>query len=256
MAEKSAQYPMVPWDTCIEFVEKEASFNLKAVSYGEVAKKYGLSSPTAKSFTSKVSTCKQFGLLTTSGGNTIQLTDTCKRILYPTGEDVFPIKKACFGMPSLYTKLIAAYDGKAVPNRDLLANILMNDHKIQKSVKDNAARVFIESAEQLGLIKGGILCYSNDETPKESHSPQPVLEDSSAEVQSTKSPANTLSEQSSIESLANQSDFITQAIPCASGKIARFILPVDATEDDLLLLRDIFDVLLRRKFKIDTKGIK
>ena len=159
-------------------------------------------------------------------------------------------------MPSLYTKLIAAYDGKAVPNRDLLANILMNDHKIQKSVKDNAARVFIESAEQLGLIKGGILCYSNDETPKESHSPQPVLEDSSAEVQSTKSPANTMSEQSSIESLANQSDFITQAIPCASGKIARFILPVDATEDDLLLLRDIFDVLLRRKFKIDTKGIK
>ena len=95
-------------------------------------------------------------------------------------------------MPSLYTKLIAAYDGKAVPNRDLLANILMNDHKIQKSVKDNAARVFIESAEQLGLIKGGILCYSNDETPKESHSPQPVLEDSSAEVQSTKSPANTI----------------------------------------------------------------
>ena len=92
MAEKSAQYPMVPWDTCIEFVEKVASFNLKAVSYGEVAKKYGLSSPTAKSFTSKVSTCKQFGLLTTSGGNTIQLTDTCKRILYPTGEDVFPIK--------------------------------------------------------------------------------------------------------------------------------------------------------------------
>ena len=29
------------------------------------------------------------------------------------------------------------------------------------------------------------------------------------------------------------------------------IIPIDATEDDLLLLHDMFDVLLKRKFKID-----
>ena len=252
MAEKSAQYPMVPWSTCMEFVEIVASFNLKAVSYAEVAKKYGLNSPTAKSFTSKVSTCRQFGLLTTSGGNTIQLTDTCKRILYPTGEDVAPIKKACFGMPPLYTKLIAAYDGKAVPSKDLLANILMKDHKIQKSVKDKAAQVFIESAEQLGLIKGGILCYSSDETSEDSYPSQPV-EEPSVEPHGMQSSVSPLSGQTLSDYSNNESDFITQAIPCESGKIARFIIPVDATEDDLLLLRDMFDVLLRRKFKIDAK---
>lgn len=253
MAEKSAQYPKVPWNDCIEFVKTVSSFNLKAVSYAEVAKKYGLNSPTAKSFTSKLSTCKQFGLLTTSGGNTIQLTDTCKRILFPTGEDVAPIMKACFGMPTLYTKLIATYDGKAIPSKDLLANILMNDHKIQKSVKDNAAQVFIESAEQLGLIKGGILCYSDSEVNEDPQPLQSMPEELPAESQGLQHPVSVLSGQSCLGSSSNESDFITQAIPFESGKIARFIIPVDATEDDLLLLRDMFDVLLRRKFKIDIK---
>ena len=48
----------------------------------------------------------------------------------------------------------------------------------------------------------------------------------------------------------DEADYITQSIPFASGKIARFIIPVDATEDDLLLLHDMLDVLLKRKFKL------
>lgn len=250
MPEKSVQYPKVTWNDCIEFVRTVSSFNLKAVSYAEVAKKYGLNNPSTKSFTSKLSTCKQFGLLTTSGGNTIQLTDTCKRILFPTGEDVAPIMKACFGMPPLYTKLIALYDGKAIPSKNLLANILMNDHKIQKSVKDNAAEVFVESAEQLGLIKGGILCYSDSEI---SESLPPATEEIKPESQESTVPILDSSVQNGFAPLSSESDFITQAIPFESGKIARFVIPVDATGDDLLLLRDMFDVLLRRKFKIDIQ---
>lgn len=254
MADKSAQYPKTTWNECIDFVKTVSAFNLKAVSYGEVAKKYGLTSPTAKSFTSKVSTCKQFGLITTSGGNTIQLTDTCKRIIFPTDEDTLSIMRACFGMPTLYTKLIATYDGKAIPNKDLLANILMNDHKIQKSVKDHAAQVFIESAEQLGLIKGGILCYSDaEEEVVSAQSKQPALEDASPISQDSTPPSPIPSVQVVPVSSFSDSDYITQTIPFESGKIARFIIPVDAAEDDLLLLRDMFDVLLRRKFKLDIK---
>lgn len=126
-----------------EAINRRTARSTRRKKAAEVAKKYGLNSPTAKSFTSKVSTCKQFGLITTSGGNTIQLTETCKRILFPTGEDTSSIMRACFGMPALYTKLIAAYGGKAIPSQELLANILMNDHKIQKSVKDHAAKMFI-----------------------------------------------------------------------------------------------------------------
>lgn len=250
MADKSAQYPKTTWNECIDFVKIVSAFNLKAVSYTEVAKKYGLNSPTAKSFTSKLSTCKQFGLITTSGGNTIQLTETCKRILFPTGEDISSIMRACFGMPPLYTKLIAAYDGKAIPDKELLANILMNDHKIQKSVKDNAAQVFIESAEQLGLIKGGILCYSDiEEGAGSPQAQQSTLEDIVPDQSST--PPTPIPPVQVVPVLSSsESDYITQAIPFESGKVARFIVPVDATEDDLLLLRDMFDVLLKRKFKI------
>jgi len=254
MADKSAQYPKTTWNECIDFVKTISAFNLKAVSYAEVAKKYGLNSPTAKSFTSKVSTCKQFGLITTSGGNTIQLTETCKRILFPTGEDTRSIMRVCFGMPVLYTKLIAAYDGKAIPNKELLANILMNDHKIQKSVKDHAAQVFIESAEQLGLIRGGILCYSDAEEEAVPTMQQSGTEDVAVtQPQGVMPPTPIPSVQIVPVPSASEADYITQAIPFESGKIARFIIPVDATEDDLLLLRDMFDVLLRRKFKLSQK---
>lgn len=38
MADKSAQYPKSTWNDCIEFMKTVSSFNLKAVSYGKVAK--------------------------------------------------------------------------------------------------------------------------------------------------------------------------------------------------------------------------
>lgn len=252
MAEKSALYPSVNWDTCIEFVKTVASFNLKTVSYLEVAKKYGLNSPKARSFTNKLSSCKQYGLLTTSGGSAIQLTETCMRLLYPTGEDLSAIARACFSMPPLYNKLIAMYDGKALASKEILANILMSDHKIQKSVKDIAAQAFLESAEQLGLIKGGILCYSDHECNESANNAKQKLAEDS--LPGIKAAVATFAESLPVLSSGTpsvESDYITQNIPFESGKIARISIPVDATEDDLLLLHDMFDVILKRKFKFD-----
>lgn len=261
MAEKSVLHPKVTWNECIEFAKTVSSFNLKAVSYAEVGKKYGLNNTATKSFTSKLTTCKQFGLITTSGGNTIQITDTCKRLLYPTGEDTLTIARACFAMAPLYNKLIAAYDGKAIPNIDLLANILMNNYGIQKSVKDSVAKVFIESCEQLNLIKGGILYYSDVDRDAEASkvevpvptevipTPPDVLP--GATVALTKL-ADAMKPLAPITA-SDESDYITQSIPFESGKIAKFSIPIDATEDDLLLLHDMFEVILKRKFKFNAK---
>jgi len=233
----------------MEFVNTISSFNLKAVSYSEAAKKYGLNNPTAKSFTAKISSCKQFGLITTAGGSTIQLTDTCKRLLYPTGEDIISVARACFSMPPLYTKLVAAYDGKALPSQDLLSNILMRDHKIQKSVKDVAARVFLESAEQLGIVKGGILCYSENEETSPSSS---FTDDKIPGARAAVSQLSEVLQPFTGTIPSNEADYITQVIPFESGKVARFSIPIDATQDDLLLLRDMFEVILKRKFKFET----
>lgn len=256
--EKSALYPNAAWGDCLEFVRIVSAFGLKSVSYSEVAKKYGLSSPTAKSFTSRISACKQFGLITTSGGNTIHLTETGKRLVFPTGEDLRPIELACFNMPPLYSKLIAVYDGKAIPGQENLANILMTNHRIQPSVKDAAAKFFIESATQLDLIKGGILCYS-DATTERSQEQAPLIENQTPSAdelpQALLAPTAPPSPSAPVLSVPadDDADYITQSIPFESGKVARVIIPIDANEDDLLLLRDMFDVLLRRKFKIKTE---
>ncbi len=244
--EKSAQYPKATWNECIEFVRTVASLSLNAVSYTEVAKKYGLSSPTAKSFTSKLSTCKQFGLLETASGNTIYLTDTCKRILFPTGEDISETIKACFNMPPIYNKLVATYDGKALPTRDVLANIFMNDYGILNTVKDSAANAFMESLEQLGMLKGGVLFYANWRDGAINAS---EANDEPATVGDT--PGTMVATSATSIPQISEADYIIQKIPFESGKIAQICIPVDANEDDLMLLHDMLDVIIKRKFKID-----
>ena len=249
--EKSALYPAVTWNDCIDLIQKINSFNLRAVSYQALAEKYGLTSTTTKSFTSRIGAAKQFGLITTLQGSTVQLTDVSKRILYPTGDETREVELTCFAQPPLYAKLISKYDGAALPSTAILANILMNEHRIARAVKDNAAKCFVESAEQLGILKGGVLCYSeaNSDEPKKNaeQKPEPV-EDLSKEPDNIERVTQGLTPTSTSSADA---DYISQSIPFESGKVARFIIPVDATEDDLLLLHDMFNVLLKRKFKID-----
>ena len=244
--EKSALYPGATWEDCLEFIRRIASFNLKAVSYQELAKKYGLSSTTTKSFTSKIGAAKQFGLITTSQ-NTIQLTDASGKILFPTGEGEREIELQCFAQPPLYDNLIKKYDGSAIPPKELLANILMSEYRITRAVKDSAAKYFLESANQLGLIKGGVLCYSEAKNASEPGTEPPTQVTASAEE-----PVNCAQEAPvpASRSSASEADYISQTIPCENGKIARIILPVDATEDDLYLIHDMLNVIMKRRFKL------
>ena len=248
--EKSALYPGATWNECLDLIKRIDSFGLKTVSYQELAKKYNLSSITTKSFTTKIGAAKQFGLITTSQGSAVELTDISKKLLYPTGASTYKLEVSCFAQPPLYSKLISKYDGAALPSVDILANILMNEHRITRSVKDVAAKNFIESAEQLGLIKGGILCYSdsNNSASAAAKADDNKGEDNAQQAEPISASAVTVPVVP--VAVQSESDYITQAIPFESGKIARFIIPVDATEDDLLLLHDMFDVLLKRKFKL------
>lgn len=241
--EKSALYPNATWDDCMDFIKTIDSFKLKSVAYVEVAKKMGLSSIATKSFTSKISTSKQFGLITTSSG-TIQLTDTCKRILYPTNGDTYSIKHTCFGQPPLYNKLIAIYDGKALPSVEILGNILMTEHKIAKAVKDNAAKCFLQSAEELDLIKGGILCYADSESSSTNDTQAITQKDLCEDT------IKTVSQTDNMQNVSNEAEYITQSIPTQSGKVAKIIIPIDAEEDDLYMIKDMLDIILKRKFKL------
>lgn len=44
--------------------------------------------------------------------------------------------------------------------------------------------------------------------------------------------------------------YIRQDYTCESGGLAQIIIPRNATKDDLFALREIFEVLIERKFKV------
>lgn len=47
-----------------------------------------------------------------------------------------------------------------------------------------------------------------------------------------------------------QKPYVKQDFTCENGELAQIIIPRMATKDDLLALREIFDVLIERKFKM------
>lgn len=159
---KSKLHPNATWNDCRDFIKIVDGKKLSKVSYNTIAEEYGLKSYATKSFTQKISTSKQFGLIETSN-LTIQLTDTAKKILYPVSDSqIEKITLECFSKPSLYKQLIEKYNGKAVPDVNTLSNILFNEFDITKAAKDNAAKVFLQNAEMMGVLKGGVLCYEEN----------------------------------------------------------------------------------------------
>lgn len=57
--------------------------------------------------------------------------------------------------------------------------------------------------------------------------------------------------ENSIREIQNpEKEYYIQSYTCESGKAAKFIIPEDATEDDLLAFCDMLDIVLKRKFKI------
>ena len=249
--EKSALYPNATWEDCLDFIRTIDSFKLKSVSYVEVAKRYGLSSTTTKSFTSKISSSKQYGLITTSNGNTIQLTENSMKLLYPTGNDSRELELECFSSPPIYAKLIEVYDGKAIPSENLLGNVLMNDYKIARSVKDRAARCFIQSATQLGIVQGGVLTYSDSFEYKSDNSTAKNRLSGQMANEPDDIPVTPITNKYLTSSSGDiENEYISQSLPMQSGKVAKLIIPMDADEDSLLLLKDMFEAILKRKFKI------
>lgn len=223
--EKSAAYPAVSISQCYDFIKMVDSLGGKAVSYASVLDAMGLSSPTTKSFLYRVSASKQFNFITT-GGSTIQLTDLAKRILYPNNgeEESQKLLIEAFKNPPLYEKLIARFDGRAIPLQSQLGNILMNEYRIIKQVKDNAAKCFIESADFLGLLRNGVLCMNENEESASDTSDSAQQEEPSEEN-------SFISDKEEQVSAKDEGYFFE--IPTMGKKTAKFYIPDGVTEKDI-----------------------
>ncbi len=161
LREKSVQYPSCELAECTEFVRIVDRLGGRDVSEKSVLSELGLSSRATKSYTGKLTSSRQFGLLDYRA-HTLSITERAKLILYPTEEREEVQQKRllveAFYSPSLYKQLIQRFQGKRIPQLDTLANILMNEYKIAKTAKDVASRVFVDSANFVGVLtEGGIL---------------------------------------------------------------------------------------------------
>lgn len=237
---KSRQHPNATWNDCIEFIKKVNSKKLSKVSYNTIAEDYGLKTYTTKSFTQKVSTSKQFGLIETSN-LTIQLTDTAKKILYPISESqVEKITVECFSRPTLYRQLIEKYDGKAIPDVNILSNILFNEFDITKAAKDNAAKVFIQNAEMMGVLKGGVLCYQQNEEKTE----EMQIEENEKIIEEKE---GAIEEKKSNEEKNNL--YFTINIPTKTGNPAQIQIPYNLEDDEAELVKNMLNANIEVYFK-------
>lgn len=227
MREKSALYPASPISDCYEFIRQIDSLGGKAVSYASILNLMGLTSPTTRSFLNRIGASKQFGLITT-GGSTAQLTDLARSILYPSAgeEETKRLLIDAFGNPPLYAKLIERFRDKAVPPQNQLSNILMNEYRIIKQVKDNAARCFVESAEYLGLLKNGVLCMDAFDSSVQTASQDVNVEEKKPEVATASTETPPAMEDSSRDGYYFE-------IPTMGKKTARFYIPDGVTDRDI-----------------------
>ncbi len=223
--EKSALYPAVSIGTCYDFIKEIDSLGGKAASYASILTTMGLTSPTTKSFLSRISASKQFGFITT-GGSTAQLTDLARRILYPNkGDDESKrLLVEAFGNPPLYAKLIERFNNKAVPEKKQLSNILMNDYRIIKQVKDNAADCFIQSADYLGLLVNGILCMD----AYYDRQAENYIKEDNVDISDS---VNINTKKENI--ISDSEEGYHFEIPTLGKKTARFYIPDGVTEKDI-----------------------
>lgn len=229
---KSTKYPRADFNYALEFVEKlDSSFSANTVSYEEVEKLLGVKTNATAKFSRSVSTAEQFGLIETPNKN-VKITELAGKILHPISDDENEIKKlkiSAFMNSKLYSSLVERFSDDGLPTEGVLANILLNDYGILKTVKNTAAKNFLTSLNQLGLSNDGMLLTS---------------EVSSDDTKSLGS-ANEIENLETQESKTQNIKYAQISLPTQYGS-ATIDLPTDLLEkkDSLELFKKLIDVNL------------
>ncbi len=57
------------------------------------------------------------------------------------------------------------------------------------------------------------------------------------------------------ENVLPEKEYFIQSYAFENGKVAKIIIPENASKDDLLALRDMLDIVLKRKFKLKDEDM-
>lgn len=150
--QKSRPYPPYSLEDVLRLITTIEKLGGRNVSESVLLKELRIKQPNTKSFWGKVTSAKQFGLLTVEGKN-YSLTERARLILRPKDEES---KKTLliesFFNPELYKELYEKFSEQQLPSIETLANILYHDHRLNVNVSSDAAKAFIESAKYVNLL--------------------------------------------------------------------------------------------------------
>ena len=244
--QKSKSYPANTLNQSISFIEKFKDYPLnKPISYSIAAKECGVSS-TTKSFRYNISSARQFGLLSTSTGETFTLLEPAYRLLRPTEPETALklLRIQCFSTPALYSELISSYNGKSLPSISTLENLLINYHGIVAKVANEAATVFINSANEAGAVQNGILGVNAEYSlePNEETTQTTQLEQASEVSAPT----------SNNEDISIAKGEFAAPLNISFGDERRAILhmPIDATTEDAIYVKDMISLMFKRVYGV------
>lgn len=165
---RSKEYPACTLNEAIEFVIALKDYvMLPSIPY-EVAAKQTNVSVTTKSFKYRISSARQYGLIATSSGKTLTFLDSARAFAFPTDTvDLNQLKLDSFSAPKLYSDLLELYGGKSIPTQQSLENVLITSFGIAPNAKEVAAKTFIDTANEIGAVVGGILTLDVQSAPVE-----------------------------------------------------------------------------------------
>ena len=227
--ERSALYPAVALNECIEFIELVNKLGGRKVALTSIADAVGVST-TTYSFKAKISSSKQFGLIKSAGG-AVELSDTAKRLLYPTDDiSTKELLLQCLMTAPLYRKLIERYDDQAVPTEERLGNILLQEYSITRSAKDIAAKKFLASVEHAGILQNGVLILNPNSDEGDGERQDVVPKDQTA---SNIDSGNEKQYAVATQAKGLQTEGYHFAIPTLSGATAQVTIPKEITAKDL-----------------------
>jgi hypothetical protein len=198
----------------------------------EVLKQLGLDSKDARAWTYRLSSAREFGLVSRSGRGPdarIKVSDLAKRILMPTGPDEFASAKLqAFNEPVLYKRLIERFNGAPMPESRGLANLLKREFGILDNVVEIAAQAFITTARDVGAVN--VAGYLVPQTQR-----VPVAPAVSSQAEPTQEPlsASDSSRQQATPLPDVPEDFIVHTYQLRRDLLVKLPLPGDITKKDV-----------------------
>ncbi len=203
-------------------VEAIAKAGGTEASEDDAMKAINLQSKSSRSWTYRLSTAIQFGLVQKTGrgeATRVFITSLGRMISMPESPDEVQVARMrAFLTPPLYQQLAKRYAGAPLPDAKGLANVLARDFAILPSVSEVAAEAFIESARHAGAVgSNGRLSANGGAVAAPAQAPA-----GDAPPQVIAPPATSI-----------PGDAITHTYPLRKGVIISIQLPADLTAKDV-----------------------